>query len=628
MDDNDTPATYLTYYSCREGSQYKVFCAIVFCKGNSLSVLQDDFTSTILQCKMSSKGLKDRRVQPSIAQEPIAQEPIAQSHHLDDAATPQEHQGVPELSAGTQQQYQRSTLPKDSTLARQFQCPAFAKAISFLDWTFIQIAVGHSHGGGEDSLPEALEFPIHPQLRAAIYRHLRMFPTCHLPALRAFATEFSIATFGAAFVDASNRYFSPSDDALSSIISRTRQACRNHPNALVATNLVISKWMADPTNAGDWIKVVSGPDGYCVVGQTKHQRQMLHRFSTWCVGLDSTHSTNLHRLSLFFIFGRDCFLQGQCLGFMLLERETTDAISTGLSEFVRSCEATFQPKFFVTDKSQAEINAIAKCFPQAIHYLCTFHVRQAWQRKLAEGSMKIKDKGRQKLLLYMMERIQDASNEQEFHRLVIQFEKHRLCPPELYTYLSSEWLCCAPMWAYYVRKDFFGGMTTNNLLESFNKVVKEKLGKSHHRLRLDELLVRLLRDVFPAHANNYVTAHMRHIHSRVACQWSNFQSFTPRARKDLIANEASAKEIISSLAISAREEAVYEVRNSSGMLDVVKLRSERACTCHGFIWSGLACVHIFAVLSHFNLKFNEMPPHISQPVHSTIDEVRTSCILC
>ena len=40
----------------------------------------------------------------------------------------------------------------------------------------------------------------------------------------------------------------------------------------------------------------------------------------------------------------------------------------------------WQPKYFMSDYSEAELLAIESCFPSARVYLCDFHREQAWER--------------------------------------------------------------------------------------------------------------------------------------------------------------------------------------------------------------------------------------------------------
>ena len=40
----------------------------------------------------------------------------------------------------------------------------------------------------------------------------------------------------------------------------------------------------------------------------------------------------------------------------------------------------WNPNYFMTDYSEAEISALETCFPNATVYLCDFHQEQAWER--------------------------------------------------------------------------------------------------------------------------------------------------------------------------------------------------------------------------------------------------------
>lgn len=63
----------------------------------------------------------------------------------------------------------------------------------------------------------------------------------------------------------------------------------------------------------------------------------------------------------------------------VLQSETAEQISEAL-KILSSWNPKWQPPYFMTDFSEAEIEAIQGTFPACKVYLCDFHREQAWER--------------------------------------------------------------------------------------------------------------------------------------------------------------------------------------------------------------------------------------------------------
>jgi hypothetical protein len=53
----------------------------------------------------------------------------------------------------------------------------------------------------------------------------------------------------------------------------------------------------------------------------------MRRYESYCCGMNSTHFTSLDKMSLFFLFAKDGFGHGQCLGFFITQTETEQKIN-------------------------------------------------------------------------------------------------------------------------------------------------------------------------------------------------------------------------------------------------------------------------------------------------------------
>ena len=62
-----------------------------------------------------------------------------------------------------------------------------------------------------------------------------------------------------------------------------------------------------------------------------------------------------------------------------VQTENIDQVFEALS-VVKSWTPRWDPKYFITDYSDAEMSVISKLFPKTQLYLCEFHREQAWER--------------------------------------------------------------------------------------------------------------------------------------------------------------------------------------------------------------------------------------------------------
>ena len=94
--------------------------------------------------------------------------------------------------------------------------------------------------------------------------------------------------------------------------------------------------------------------------------------------MDATYKTTRYDLPLFFISVRTN--AGYCVvAEFIVQSESATHIQEALSLLI-SWNPKWNPSYFMTDYSEAEIGALENCFPSATVYLCDFHREQAWER--------------------------------------------------------------------------------------------------------------------------------------------------------------------------------------------------------------------------------------------------------
>ena len=114
------------------------------------------------------------------------------------------------------------------------------------------------------------------------------------------------------------------------------------------------------------------------VHQTDWQKDLLVRYGNTISLIDATYKTTRYELALFFICVRTN-VGYSVVGEFIVQSETTHNIGEAL-EVLRKWNPEWNPLYFISDYSEAELTAIEAVFPNAKTYLCDFHREQAWLR--------------------------------------------------------------------------------------------------------------------------------------------------------------------------------------------------------------------------------------------------------
>ncbi len=101
-------------------------------------------------------------------------------------------------------------------------------------------------------------------------------------------------------------------------------------------------------------------DGFLFVYQSDQQRRLLSRYGNEIAFLDATYRTTRYTLPLFFLVVKTN-VDYQVVGAFVSENEDTDSIEEAIGIF-KKWIPEFKPKYFMTDYSNEEINAIENNF--------------------------------------------------------------------------------------------------------------------------------------------------------------------------------------------------------------------------------------------------------------------------
>ena len=93
--------------------------------------------------------------------------------------------------------------------------------------------------------------------------------------------------------------------------------------------------------------------------------------------LDATYKTMKYELALFFLCVRTNVGYSVVAEFIVQE-ESAEKIAEALG-IIKQWNPSWNPSFFMTDYSEAELLAIEQVFPSAKSFICDFHQEQAWE---------------------------------------------------------------------------------------------------------------------------------------------------------------------------------------------------------------------------------------------------------
>ena len=107
------------------------------------------------------------------------------------------------------------------------------------------------------------------------------------------------------------------------------------------------------------------------VHQTEWQKNLIVRYGNTISLIDATYKTTKYELALFFICVRTNVGYSVVAEF-IIQSETTENIREAM-EMLRDWNPEWNPQYFMSDYSEAELSVIEAVFPNTKTYLCDFH---------------------------------------------------------------------------------------------------------------------------------------------------------------------------------------------------------------------------------------------------------------
>jgi hypothetical protein len=365
-----------------------------------------------------------------------------------------------------------------------------------------------------------------------------------------------------------------------------------------------------------------------IVTMSPSQKRMLSRFGT-IVGIDATYRVTMWGLPFFVVAIVNAQGEGFPVAFFWISEESSQDITEVLL-LMRQMVPTWEPTVIITDKCDAEINAIKAAFPRCFVLLCDFHVKQAWQRWLNTSKHGVGDKAAKEYAYKLLVDIAHAENLPMLQDAVSTWESFLNDGEneDMSRWWTNEWEGCMQMWCKAHRSNIFTrGFNTNNHNEALNKSLKQYLAERYD-LKVGSMVRELYKTIVPFYVEKHAKKQAEEMGKRpCTIQSPVLQGGTPAkfpaaVTKVLLRSEKAGAKI--SLA------SVFKVPQPEGGDDLFKFTgrhgdtyavdiAEGTCSCPFFATRRIPCKHMMCALTESDKTIFDLPRHILEAPHMSFD---------
>ncbi|KAL5569309.1 hypothetical protein UlMin_025884 [Ulmus minor] len=214
---------------------------------------------------------------------------------------------------------------------------------------------------------------------------------------------------------------------------------------------------SDPTLFVKYAIDDSNPLGHIFWSDSISQRDYM--CCTDALAFDTTYRTNAFHKPLVIFVGVNNHFRTCVFGFALLMNETIDTYTWVLEAFLE-CMQERTPRVVITDRDTSMKASIMKCFPDAVHRLCGWHLS-------TNATTNIKSPQFTKAFRNLLYKHYNIPRWYEkWEALLDKFELHTNAWVDT-TYANRfSWV------EKFMKTHFFGGMTTTKRCESINSYLK------------------------------------------------------------------------------------------------------------------------------------------------------------
>lgn len=338
--------------------------------------------------------------------------------------------------------------------------------------------------------------------------------------------------------------------------------------------------------------------------------------------LDATYKTTQYSLPLFLLVIKTNV--NYCpVGFFVVQNEDSKSIAEALSVF-RSWNPNWLPQYILVDYSEAEINAINSTFQQQVKIkICAFHREQAWER-WTKKTGNLVESTHKKEILQLWRKVAESENAANYQQNLdlLNSNKTFLANTKAQTYFNNTWLKVKEMWVVaFFDFDFLVNITTNNGIESQNRLLKHSYLKSHSDKSLTNILDIMIGSYLPTTLEQYEIQN-----SKMSENYKKYNEEIPlflRNRpyqfvKHVCRRYRDAEDTFSNFEelITVVGDGIFEVQSDSKSNTQYQVNwREPSCKCYDFMKHKLPCKHMCAIMIFIpGYSFDTLPAdYINNP---------------
>ena len=263
----------------------------------------------------------------------------------------------------------------------------------------------------------------------------------------------------------------------------------------------VEEWQKDNPQSSFFFRPQSvGDDGkendFLYVHQEQWQKDFIKKYGREIIFLDATYRTTKYALPLFIMAVQTNVGYFPVAEFIIYS-ETKERIKEAL-KIIRDWSVNWQIPYGMADYSEAEISALEEVFDGMIVYICDFHREQAWTRWSRKNESGLSYQEQEQFLSHMRSIALSFSWDDLCKRLnalkgSLLWEKQ-----SVKSYVSRYWFPLLHRWVKFYRNPLIDrSVTTNNGVESLNKVLKHMYLKYYCDRTVTGLVTMLLNTFLP-----------------------------------------------------------------------------------------------------------------------------------
>ena len=226
-------------------------------------------------------------------------------------------------------------------------------------------------------------------------------------------------------------------------------------------HLKVKEWQKDNPTSSFYYRPFGSKENETVANQTllyihqeEWQKDLLKIYGNTITLMDATYKTTKYSVPLFFLCVKTN-VNYTVVAEFIIQSETIEQIFEALS-IIKSWNPDWNPKFFITDYSDAEMSAINLLFPNTQLYLCDFHREQAWERWVKDRKHCLSDNEAASLLDLLRNcanaPVNTNYNEPFDFFFILACDQLRASDvwkgnELVQQWLTTKWLSCAKLWA-------------------------------------------------------------------------------------------------------------------------------------------------------------------------------------